>query len=303
MAIAAIDIGTNSVKLLVANRGKGKQLDLIAEDVVATRIGERVSLTGELAEEAMERTIPVLQKFAIRAAKLGAKEIRAVGTSALRDAKNRDEFIRRVWEHTGVKIHVISGEDEARFTFLGVMSGLRGRRPALVLDVGGGSSEVILGGRRGPQQRISLDIGAVRLTERYLRHDPIPMDEWLSMMTWLGAELRKKLRRLDTEGCRVIGVGGTFANLASMHLKLARLDPARVDGCRLRQRDVRNLVAELRGMSQEDRKSFPGLEPDRADIIVAGLSIVDALISALTKRVLQVSRRGLRHGLLLVNHL
>lgn len=301
MAIAAIDIGTNSVKLLVATPGKGKSLELLAEEVSPTRIGERVSLTGELTEAAMARTLPVLQKFAMRAAELGAKEVRAVGTSALRDATNRDEFVRRAWEHAGVRVQVISGEDEARLTFLGAMSGLRGRRPTLVLDVGGGSSEVILGGQRGPQQRISLDVGAVRLTERFLRHDPIPMEEWLAMMSWLRTELGKKLRRLDTEGCRVIGVGGTFANLASMHMKLARLDPARIDGCRLRQRDVRNLVAELRGMRQEHRKSFPGLEPDRADIIVAGLSIVDALISALTKRVLNVSRRGLRHGLLLAN--
>lgn len=302
MAVAAIDIGTNSVKLLVGRTGKRKQIEPLAEEVVVTRIGERVAVTGELAEAAIERTLGVLQKFALRAADLGAKEVRCVGTSALRDAKNREEFCRRAWERAGLKVQVISGEEEARLTFLGAMSGMRGRRPTLVLDVGGGSSEVILGGQRGPQQRISLDVGAVRMTERYLRHDPIPMDEWLGMMSYLSQELGKKLRRIDTEGCRVVGVGGTFSNLASMHMKLAKLDPARIDGCRLRQRDVRNLITDLRGMRLEHRKQVPGLEPERADIIVAGLSIVDSLISALTKRVLQVSRRGLRHGLILSNH-
>lgn len=313
---AAIDIGTNSVLLLIAER-RGDDLTALVERATITRLGQGVDKARELAPEAIDRTLACLARYADDIKAAGVTLVDAVGTSAMRDAKGGESFRARAAEILGVMPRVVSGEEEARLTFNGALTGLAlPAGPVLVFDVGGGSTEIITGDASGSVgSAVSLDVGSVRLTERHIHSDPAGEGELMATR----ADVRSSLQRSpatitaseksadsedreDSEGSvadrpRVVGVAGTVTTLAALLLEIAPYDGARVHGSRLARADISALTARLAGLSLQERRALPALDPGRADVIVAGGVLVDEILAWADASELIVSDRGVRWGL------
>jgi exopolyphosphatase/guanosine-5'-triphosphate,3'-diphosphate pyrophosphatase len=301
MRVACVDIGTNSVLLLVAEQAPGGEVRAVVERATITRLGQGVDATGELAPEARARTLRCLESYAEEARRLGASRVLAVGTSAMRDARGGADFAREAAALLGEAPRVISGGEEARLTFRGALSGLRlPPGPALVFDVGGGSTELIVGEVSGGspciERAASLDVGSVRLTERHLRSDP-PLPSEVEA-------LRVEVDRLLTAfppapGASLVGVAGTVTTLAAVARGVVPYDGARVHGLDLAASEVESLTHRLASLPVAERRELPGLEPKRADVIAAGALLVERLIRWAGGPRLLVSDRGVRWGLAL----
>lgn len=303
MRVAAIDIGTNSVLLLIAER-RDQGVEAVLERAEITRLGQGVDATRRLAPEAVERTLATLSRYGaeIRASGVSAGAIDAVGTSAMRDAEGGAAFVARAAEAIGVAPRVISGEEEAALTYEGALAGLSvgPEDGPTVFDVGGGSTEVIWrdGAAEGAPHAVSLDIGSVRLTERHVRHDPPTGGE----LEALRADIRRALAALPApsgDARELVGVAGTVTTLAAVLQELAPYDGARVHGSPLSRADIDALVTRLAAVPLEVRQSIVGLEPKRADVIVAGALIVDEVMRWAQAPRLLTSDRGVRWGLAL----
>jgi exopolyphosphatase/guanosine-5'-triphosphate,3'-diphosphate pyrophosphatase len=297
-AAAAIDIGTNSLLLTVARPGSDGRLVVLEDRSVITRLGEGLGQRGVLAEEAMERTLAVLGEFGGAVLALGATA-RAAGTSALRRAENAQEFLAKARDALGVEVEVLSGEAEARLGARGALSELPGVSPGeacVVVDPGGGSTEVVYtsAGAASPVRALSLEIGAVRLTEAFVRSDPPAPAE----LEALAARARQVAAALEpARGRPVVGVGGTATTLAALHLGLDRYDGARVHGARIGRDAVAALRSRLAALPLARREEIPCLPRGRADVAVAGAALLEALLDRLGVADMIVSDRGLRFGL------
>ena len=294
---ATIDIGSNSVLLFVAERDENNQWKTLAEKAEITRLGEGLKATGRLSQEAMERTAKVVCEFANFARELGAEAIVAVGTMALRTAENATDFVKMVKEMCDVDVEIIPGEEEARLSFLAVKSGLK--TPAervVVIDVGGGSTEFIFGKADEIEKKFSLNIGAIRFTEDYLKSDPPTEEELKAMLNAIEQELGDL--KIDFKPDALLGIGGTITNLAAVKHKLEKYDPEIVDGTILTLDEIEEMMRMFSSMTVEERKKIPGLQPKRADVIVAGTGIVYTIMKKLGLPELMVSVRGVRHGLM-----
>lgn len=317
MRVATIDIGTNTVLLLVAEVGEDGSLVAVEERATITRLGEGVDQTRALSPAAVERTNACLSTYAeaIRAA--GAERVAVVGTSAMRDASGGDAVRAHVRGALGVEARVISGDEEARLTFAGAVSGLG--LPAgeiAVFDIGGGSTEVVEGrvDGRGAPERISFahsfDIGSVRLTERHVKTDP-PSPAELDALRHAADQELAQLAPLpgresgrdgeagrEGEGARqVVGIAGTMTTLAAVSLAMATYDGAAVHGHVMLRREIDRVVRELAAKPLLERRAVCGLEPKRADVIVAGGIIALALLERLGVERVRISDRGVRWGL------
>ena len=294
MIAAAIDVGTNSIKLVVGEKDARGAVRVLREAVVITRLGEKLDSTGLISDAASRRTLEGIRSLVADARELGAECIRAVATSAMRDATNRSEFVGAVLDKTRVKIEVISGMEEARLTRRAVVLD-----PVLdqydgevvTVDVGGGSTEVTT-----THDSLSLDIGAVRLHERSIRHDPPCAAEVLAAAESAGGILREALPGA-LEG-PVVGLGGSAVNIARMLKAVPCQDFARVHGVAVTAREIAGLIDRLAQMNVEQRRTIVGLDPERADVILTGAIILEAVLKALGRDQMIVSVRGLRHGLL-----
>jgi exopolyphosphatase/guanosine-5'-triphosphate,3'-diphosphate pyrophosphatase len=286
--IAAVDIGTNSTRLLLGDDRRA----------VITRLGHGVDRTGRLDVAAVERTLVVLRDYGVAIRAAGA-EVRAVATSAARDAVNVEEFLDAAEEALGARPEVLAGEEEGRLAFAGATRDLDpADGPFLVVDIGGGSTELIVG-TDAPEHVRSLDLGAVRLTEQWLGSDP-PTPEELSMaVSVVRAHLEEAGRLLPgMTGVRtIVGVAGTVTTVAAV--ELGRYDPDEVHGFRLSRRAVEDVFRTLATESLEDRRHNPGLQPERADVIVGGCCILAGLLRHLDRDELVVSERDLLDGLVL----
>lgn len=292
---ATIDIGTNSVLLLAAERrADGKFLPL-AERMEITRLGRGVDRTGLLAEDALAETLAAVEAFAKEARTLGCEGVAATATSAARDARNGGELVTRA-EKFGVPVEIIGGEREAQLSWAAVAAdfAVPGRTLAMI-DIGGGSTEVVVG--KGDQLafRHSFDIGSVRLTERHLRSDPAsPLD-----LAELDGALDGELSRAPVvENARVVGIAGTFTTLAAVALELDAYDPLRVHGLELPLSELESLRDRLAAMPLEARQRLPGMVPKRADLIVAGARIAAATVRRLGAGTVTIGDRGVRWGYL-----
>jgi len=296
--LAALDIGTNTVKLLVAAR-HGETLTPLLEDSQTTRLGQGVDKTGRLLPEAIERTAACVAAFAARARNLGASDIRAVATSGARDATNRDDFLRRVRELARLEVEVLSGEREAELIFTGACSNHTwGDTPLLVMDVGGGSAEFITGSHSRLERRCSIPAGAVRMTERFLRSDPIAPAEFDALMTRLRGLMDPALAPFNLAGRAMLGTGGTITTAAAMDLCLTKFSVEAISNYRLSRERLEAMLDVLRGMTLAERRQLPGLPAARADIIVAGIAAFVVAMRLARQQSLTVSTRGLRFGLL-----
>ncbi|MBC7106147.1 MAG: Ppx/GppA family phosphatase [Firmicutes bacterium] len=286
MRVGVIDVGTNSVRLLVADVN-GRRVATVRRALAITRLGEGIG-DRMLRPAAISRTLKTLAEFRELAAGAGAEKLIVVGTSAVREAENRREFVEAVREGLGLEVRVLSGYEEARLGFLGAVTGLP-LDPAgvAVVDVGGGSTEVAWL-QEGTFRSRSLPLGAVRMTEGGWNEDAAR-----SLLAPVLEELRGAGER------RLVGVGGTVTTLAAVAQRLEPYDPERVHGYPLEIGVVAGLLERLAGMDQESRRRVPGLQPERADIIVAGTRIVLLVMAGLGAGVLTVSEHDLLHGVAL----
>lgn len=306
--VAAIDIGTNTVLLLVAERDADGRARAVEERATITRLGQGVDATRRLAPEAVARTIACLEEYALVAKATGVVAARVVGTSAMRDAAGGEELRGRIHELFGVEARVLTGDEEAAVTFLGALSGMPSDAPGepaeqaaevTVFDIGGGSTEVVTAVPGQPARFArSYDVGSVRLTERLA-----PFDEPLSSgdrarLRQAAAEALAGAPRLAPDVVPV-GIAGTVTTLAAVHLGLVTYDGARVHGARLTRGELEAVVERLAGLTLAERKAVAGLSPARADVIVAGGYVVLAVLDALGVAALRVSDRGVRWGVAL----
>lgn len=276
--VAAIDQGTNSIRLLVVEPGPDGAPRELARDMIITRLGRDVDRTGVLDAQGLERTSDVLQRYCRRARALHAERIRMSATSAVRDASNREVLAEMVLRSTGEDMRVISGEREAELSFLGSAPEFDIPRPMLMLDIGGGSTEFVVGDDR-PIHSMSVQMGSVRLTERYVEHDPATEQERDAMRIEIARVLEGVDLALPLATARaMVAVAGTATTVQAIALDLQRYDPDRIHGSVLALDDVEAVLARLAEMTNAARAAMPVMAPGRSDVIVAGVEILAAVM-------------------------
>ncbi|MGH8902121.1 MAG: exopolyphosphatase [Egibacteraceae bacterium] len=295
--VAAVDVGTNSVRLLVAERGA--PLDVVDRAMTITRLGAGVDANGRLDDAALARTLDCIAAYADRWAELGAQRIRITATSAIRDAADRERFFDGVRGRTGVSAEVLTGEEEARTTFRGAVASIDGTPPYVVLDIGGGSTEFIRGTVE-PETMTSRQLGCVRVTERCLTSDPPTSAEILAANDVIGLELDAVEHLVAPAFARtLIGVAGTVTTLGALHLGLDGYDPKRVHGMRIGVDDVVALTASLAGMSVAERAALGPVQSGREDVIVGGALILCRAMKRFGFTAVLVSEADILDGLAL----
>ncbi len=281
--VAAIDCGTNSIRLLVADLPPdGGPLVDVSRRMEIVRLGQGVDRTGRLAEEAIERTRVALAGYAKEISSLGASRVRMVATSATRDASNAADFRAMVRATLGVEPEVVTGDEEARLSFTGAVRGLPSGYPApyLVVDIGGGSTEFVLGSST-VDKAISVDIGCVRMTERHLHSDPPAPAEIAAATRDITAAVDHALTTVDGDGRAagtVLGLAGSVTTVAAIALGLPEYQPERIHHSRVSTVDVTRVTDELLGMAKHERLAMPVMHPGRADVIGAGALILRVIL-------------------------
>jgi exopolyphosphatase/guanosine-5'-triphosphate,3'-diphosphate pyrophosphatase len=301
--IAVIDIGTNSTRLLIAEVVEGLVEELERRSVV-TRLGEGVDSSGRLADHAVQRVLDVVADYRERIDRRAAEPVIAVATSAVRDSANGDEFRATLRERFGIEARTLSGDEEARLTFLGATAARGGDDTTLVIDIGGGSTELVIG-RPGaePDFHHSTQAGSVRQTERHLDDDP-PAPEQLEALRRevreiVDAAVPRELRAGVQVG---VAVAGTATQLASVELGLEPYEPARVDGHRLQRSSCERLLERLAALPLAERRDVRGMHPDRAPTIVAGAAIMLEATSAFGLEAVEIAVADILHGAALAFH-
>lgn len=298
--LAAIDVGTNTIRLIVAEVESDGTYRVLDEEREASRLGEGLAESGRLSSEALARGLAAIGKMKAIADGFQVTDLRAVATSAVREAANGKVFCREALKRHKVKIDVISGEEEAQLAFRSATRhfNLEDRASALV-DIGGGSLEVVLTAGTVIDQVHSVPLGAVRVTERYLRSDPLKRKHWRKLKKGIDRTLKEAIGRPPFASEIMIGSGGTFTALAHMAKWQREGRHGSVQGYLLSRAEVLHLLDRLRETPLEARRQIPGLSPDRADIIVAGAAVVARLTKRLGTQQILVNERGIRDGLLL----
>jgi len=294
--VASIDIGTNTILLLIAEVRHGVIHPLFDTETIV-RLGEGLQETGALSEGAMQRGIETLKRYLEYCLEMDVQKIFAVGTSALREAKNSPLFLQRVKDHSGLLIEVISGEEEANLSFLAVSRDLKTpEKSILVVDVGGGSTELIHGNDGMVLRWASLPLGVVRLSERFLLSDPVKEAEWEAMKR----EIRNQLSgfSFSKHFSQMVSIGGTGTALASVELGLEKFSHEKIHGFILMKELLRKQLLLYFSKSIEERKKIKGLPPSRADVIFAGGTILYLIMEEAKCSSLMVSTHGIRYGLL-----
>lgn len=297
--IAAIDIGSNSIRQIVADVSASGQIRAVDEMKAMPRLGEGLEATGALGRTAVDTGVAAVQRMVALAKRLDAQRIEIVATSAVRDASNGADFTGRILEETGIAVRVLGGEEEALLCFRSALAHFElGSGRSLVMDIGGGSLELVLA-KDGLIERVaSLPFGAVRMTERFLQPAIRPRS-----VRALRSHVREGLRRAmpvkDWRGAQVIGSGGTFTNLAGIVLQRSGMTSRSTHGARITRVELEHVLDWLQRLVPEERAAVPGLNPARSEIIVAGLAVAAEVMARFDPRDLLVSRYGIREGLLL----
>jgi exopolyphosphatase/guanosine-5'-triphosphate,3'-diphosphate pyrophosphatase len=292
--VAAVDLGTNSTRLLVADVEDGR-VEEVERRLTITRLGEGVDERRRLLPLPIARVRNCLTDYRRVVERLGAGRTLAIATSAVRDAENGEAFLGEVEWSYGFATRLLSGDEEALLTLRGVTTGRRLEPATLVLDVGGGSTELVVGGPGGVDFHLSLDIGCVRLTERHFRADPTEAGEIDACAKAVRALLAERIP--DGVGAAAaIGVAGTVTTLAALDLGLDAYDPERIHGHRLPARGVDAELRRLAALPLAERRRVPALEPERAPVIVAGAVVVRETLAHFGLSELEASERDLLHG-------
>jgi exopolyphosphatase/guanosine-5'-triphosphate,3'-diphosphate pyrophosphatase len=292
----AIDVGTNSVRLIVCEQQPGGMRTLDRR-LTITRLGQGVDERRAFDPEALKRTLETIAEYAAICGEYEVSDIRVSATSAARDARDRDVFFDAVRKLTGKPAELLSGADEARLTFTGAVSDLAGEDPVLVVDIGGGSTELVVG-RKKPENLVSLDIGSVRLFEKHLASDPPSTSELEALRTEAGDAFRSARDRLSVSPrSRLVGVAGTVTQLAALKIGLPTYDPEVTHHSVLSHGDIRMLARRLASLPYEKRARIKGLVPGRADVIVSGAEILLSVMEVFDFAEVLVSEKDLLDGL------
>lgn len=297
--VAAIDCGTNSVRLLVADLPDSGPLTDLTRRMEIVRLGQGVDRTGRLSAEALERTRVALAGYATAITDLGAERVRMVATSASRDAENAQEFRDMVVATLGVPPEVVTGDDEARLSFDGAVRGLPSdaRAPFLVIDIGGGSTEFVIG-TAGVEQAISVDIGCVRMTERHLRDDPPTAAQIAAAEADIDAEVTRALTVVPgRDAGTVIGLAGSVTTVTGLALGLDSYQPERIHHARVTRQQVTAVADELLGLTHAQRLAKPIMHPGRADVIGAGALILRVILDRLGASSVVASEHDILDGI------
>lgn len=300
---AGIDIGTNTILLLVAEVESGKVQRVLDDQVRVVRLGQAVDKNRQFHPDAMARAMDCFREYAEILKKYPGVDVRAVATSGSRDAQNSAEFFAQVKKETGIAIRVISGEEEAMLSFCGALPvNVKDPENIAVLDIGGGSTEVVGLSSSGGLVRYSFDVGCVRLNERFLKSDPPEEEQVQNLREFVKAELAAQPEIFEAlKGRRLLGVAGTATYLAAASLGLREFDPEKVDGSTVSAKHIHALIGRFRMMNTEQRLGIGGMDRGRADVIVSGALILEEVLHAVGLKELQVSVRGLRYGAAMVD--
>ncbi|MCP3760400.1 Ppx/GppA phosphatase family protein [Streptomyces sp. TBY4] len=305
--VAAVDCGTNSIRLLVADLdpATGELIELDRRMIVV-RLGQGVDKTGRLAPEALERTFAACREYAAVIKELGAERVRFVATSASRDAENRDEFVRGVLDILGVEPEVISGDQEAEFSFTGATGELTGRtdleRPFLVVDIGGGSTEFVVGAEHVVAAR-SVDVGCVRMTERHLTVDGVVTDPpTAEQVAAIRADIEAALDLAAetvplAEARTLVGLAGSVTTVAAIALGLEAYDSARIHHSRIPYETVREVSERMLTLTHAERAAIPVMHPGRVDVIGAGALVLLAIMERIGAGEVVVSEHDILDGI------
>lgn len=302
MRLASIDIGTNSMRLLITDfkdtfTQREKFVDI-------TRIGCGVDKRGQISEEAMIRNLSALKNFVEKARQSHCEEIFIMGTSALRDSSNKEEFVRRAKKETGLPVRIISGEEEALLGFYGVAADIWEEGNVLILDIGGGSTEFILGEKKsGILFSKSENIGSVRLTEKFITCDPPASSEIEAMTDFIGQTVEETITLLKTYPIRkLIGIGGTATSVSAMIQQLEPYDSDKVHQSLIFREEIEQLLQKMMSKPLEERMKVKGLQPQRADVILAGMNILCTLMNSLSMHEILISEYDNLEGLIYQNY-
>jgi exopolyphosphatase / guanosine-5'-triphosphate,3'-diphosphate pyrophosphatase len=298
MIIASIDIGTNTILLLVAEVEHGTVTRVLHDEQQIARLGRGVDANRRLRPETMERAAAYLRTYKATAEALGAERIVAVGTSAMRDAANASEFCAYIAAAVGITIEIISGEEEARWTFRGGIQEFTDRASRFsVLDIGGGSTEVIVGDNDAIASKQSFDVGCVRMTERFLRSSP-PADDEITQARMMIRRMLQPIQAFNVDSTLGIAVAGTPTTLAALYQRLPTYDRERVTGFMLDRKIIWELFDRLKMMTVEEIAALPQVSEGRADVLLAGVLILMEYLDVTGLGGVLVSDRGLRYGML-----
>jgi len=298
MRYAVFDLGSNSIKcVMVETRASGVRV--LFEESIGTRLAENLIDTAELKPEAIARTLDALRYLRAQADKLRIQHFRAVATSAVRDSRNRREFLRAAKGVLGFSVRLLSGTEEAETIFSGVMADPHWRgHDVLILDIGGGSAEWVQGRHGKLEKRVSLPLGAVRLRERFLHEYPVASDTADLLVETIRGQISHPLAHYHLGARRLLGTGGTITCLVAIHKELPHFDPRKIDHTSLSIEQVHELLHSFTGCTLEHLRKRPGLPAKRADLIIPGTAVVLATMQLLGAKKLNVSVRGLRYGVL-----
>jgi exopolyphosphatase/guanosine-5'-triphosphate,3'-diphosphate pyrophosphatase len=293
---AVIDVGTNSVKLHIGALGTDGTWTTVADRAEVTRLGEGAAESGRIADAAIDRTATAIEGMAAEARAAGAVAVAAVGTAVLRTAANADAVLAAIHDRAGVRVEVISGDEESRLAYLAVSVALPARGSTLVFDTGGGSSQFTFGDGAAVVERFSVDVGAVRFTERFGLDGMRTPEQVAAARAAIAADLSRIQGRPRPD--LLVGMGGAITNLTAVSLGMRTYDPARIQGATLTAQEVDRQIDRYRSMDADARRGIAGLQPKRAEVILAGACIVRTVMDLVGHQQLIVSDRGLRHGVL-----
>jgi exopolyphosphatase / guanosine-5'-triphosphate,3'-diphosphate pyrophosphatase len=295
---AVIDVGTNSVKFHVGERDAGGRWRAIVDRAEVTRLGENLEHAGAISTEPLERTVAAIAGMVEEARRQHVRATAAVGTAGLRIARNREDVIAAIRERTGLTVEVISGEEEGRLAYLAVRAGLGAPGGSLVVfDTGGGSSQFTFGNGPHVEERFSVEVGAVRYTERFGLGGAVAPGVLDDALAAISADLSRLDGRPPPDA--LVAMGGAVTNITAVKLVLATYDPDLVQGAVLDRAELDRQIELYRSRDAEARRAIVGLQPKRAEVILAGVCIVRTVMEKLGQQTLTVSDRGLRHGLLI----
>ncbi len=294
---AAIDVGSNQVLMYIVTLYNGKISGEILDTGVVTRLGENVIENGFLEKEAMNRTLSALRSFKKLIDENKVQSVAAVGTAALRRSKNSKAFLDQVKKDTGIGISIISGEEEARLAFLAVSRSLDvAKSDAVILDIGGASTEFIYSRGNNIVDLFSLNTGALILTEKYLKSDPVKNAELSAMEERLGQELKRVSHPFKDP--LLAGIGGTMSTIGAMKHQIEKYDPEIVHGTKVGIKEIDAFRFSLKTKTISERKKIKGLQPERAGLILAGTAILRSVMKKLFIDTVVISDKGLRHALI-----
>jgi exopolyphosphatase/guanosine-5'-triphosphate,3'-diphosphate pyrophosphatase len=298
MRVAGIDCGTNSVRLLVADVEDGSLRD-VHREMRIVRLGQDVDRTGRFAPEALERVRAALTDYAATIREAGVERVRFVATSATRDVANRGEFTALVHGILGVQPEVVTGRQEAALSYAGAAGVRPGGGPLLVADVGGGSTELVRGGD-GELRAYSMDVGAVRMTERHLADDPPAPEQVRAVETDVRSALQAARAAVPLDaGVPLVGVAGTVTTVVAMALGLDSYRPEVLHGAEIAAADVRAVTARLLAMDRDERAAVPVIHPGRVDVITGGAIVLRTLMDEIGAASLTASEHDILDGIVL----